>query len=524
MKKKFTAVVALCLSAGMMLSGCGGSKKTSTGDGTITYPADGSIYPMECADTLSVYTNGIDTEREKVDYWQETTGVELDFSSSIANTGGEALSLMIASDDLPDIIITDLSSQPGGVQKFADDGVIIDLTEAIDKWAPNFKKLLDEDENLRKLCTSDDGKLYFFPCIRNNNRLRSYRGPLIRKDLLDKHNLDVPVTIADWEEMLTAFKNDGIEAPLCYQVDYYEPVGGLLSAYGVVADFYLDNGKVKYGYLEDGMREGLKTLAKWYKEGLLDSNIVNAGSNLDTNMVSGKSAVTLNTSGGAMGKYLRSGKEQIDGYDLVAAPLPLLNANDERKFSASVIPVAYTNNGFITSKCENVELAVRFLDYGYSEAGNLQMNFGKEGVSYEMIDGYPTYTEWIMNNPDGKSVGDAMTEWIYANSSGPFAQDVRYIEQYNQYPQQKAALETWGSVLITDNAMPPVSFTTEESARVSEIMNNVKTCASENLYKFIMGIKSVDTDYDAFIDELKGFGIEEAIDIYTDAVARFNKR
>ena len=79
----------------------------------------------------------------------------------------------------------------------------------------------------------------------------------------------------------------------------------------------------------------------------------------------------------------------------------------------------------------------------------MQMNFGKEGVSYEMKDGKPIYTDLIMNNPDGLSVGDAMTEWIFANWSGPFAQDDGYIEQYNQYQQQKDALELWGSKLET---------------------------------------------------------------------------
>lgn len=41
----------------------------------------------------------------------------------------------------------------------------------------------------------------------------------------------------------------------------------------------------------------------------------------------------------------------------------------------------------ITSKCKNVEIAVRYLDYGFSEKGHMTYNFGCEGVSYEMKDG-----------------------------------------------------------------------------------------------------------------------------------------
>ena len=89
---------------------------------------------MQCADSLSVYT-AYDTDTEKIKSWPEKTGVTPDFSSSISGTGREALSLMIASDDLPDILITDLSTQPGGVQNYADDWVIIDRTDSIKEYA-----------------------------------------------------------------------------------------------------------------------------------------------------------------------------------------------------------------------------------------------------------------------------------------------------------------------------------------------------------------------------------------------------
>lgn len=34
-----------------------------------------------------------------------------------------------------------------------------------------------------------------------------------------------------------------------------------------------------------------------------------------------------------------------------------------------------------------------FLDYGYTEAGDVLYNFGKEGVSFDMVDGYPTFND-----------------------------------------------------------------------------------------------------------------------------------
>lgn len=522
-KKKIASLTAVCLVCALVVSGCGKENNNTAGGGKITYPEDGSIYPMQTNDVLSVFTN-YDVESPKMEKWEKATGVDIEWMST-ATGGAEALSLMIASNELPDIILTNFFNQAGGIQKYANDKIIMDITEPIKKYAPNFRAWLDKDDTVRKMSVSDDGKNYFFPCIRYEDVLRSYRGPIVRKDLLTKYGLEVPETIDDWHNVLTTFKKNGLTAPLSYDINTYESIGGILGAYGVVTGFYMDNGEVKYGYLEDGMREGLKTLAQWYKEGLMGENLTYSSSNQDKNILNSKTGITFATSGGGMGKYLKTAKDNGDSsFDLEGIALPVLNKGDKPKFSESVFPVTYDNNGFITTQCDNVELATRFLDYGYSEKGHMQMNFGEEGLSYEMKDGKPVYTDLIMNNPDGKSVGEAMTEYIFGNWSGPFAQDVNYIEQYNAMPQQKAALKFWGEQMDMTHTMPQITLTQEESSKVTAIVNNVKTCADENLFKFIMGIKSVDTDYDAFVKELEGFGIREVIDIYNTAVKRYNAR
>lgn len=43
------------------------------------------------------------------------------------------------------------------------------------------------------------------------------------------------------------------------------------------------------------------------------------------------------------------------------------------------------------------------------------------------------------------------------------------------------------------------------------------------IFKFIMGIEPMEK-YDEFINRIKGFGIDEAIELYQNAVDRFNKR
>ena len=77
----------------------------------------------------------------------------------------------------------------------------------------------------------------------------------------------------------------------------------------------------------------------------------------------------------------------------------------------------------ITTSCKDVETAARLLDYAYSEEGHMLFNFGVEGESYTMVDGYPTYTDKILNNPEGWPLAQSLAAYIRGNYNGPFVQD-----------------------------------------------------------------------------------------------------
>ena len=165
------------------------------------------------------------------------------------------------------------------------------------------------------------------------------------------------------------------------------------------------------------------------------------------------------------------------------------------------------------------------LNYLYGEEGHMYANFGEEGVSYEMKDGKPTYTDLIMNNPDGLAVNQAMGKYFRSSYSGPFIQDVGYIEQYYRMDCQKEAQAQWKKAAEKSSAyaLPSIIPTEEESARMSTILSNIDTYKYSMLLKFIMGTESLE-NYDAFIKQLKDFGIDEAISIQQSALERYEKR
>ena len=139
-----------------------------------------------------------------------------------------------------------------------------------------------------------------------------------------------------------------------------------------------------------------------------------------------------------------------------------------------------------------------------------------------MVDGYPTYTDIIMNNPDGLSIGSAMGIYIRGNQGGPFVQAKEYVEQYYTLPEQKNALKVWSDTNMASHKLPNMSIPADETSEHSNIMSNVKTYVAEKTVKFIMGTESLD-NFDAYLKDIKNFNLDRAAEIYQNAYDMYSK-
>lgn len=381
-----------------------------------------------------------------------------------------------------------------------------------------------DTESLSKIAKSDSGNYYMFPFIRGDEKLTVSYGPVVRKDILDKAGVSVPETIDEWHTALKVFRDNGMSAPLSYDlIDMERLSAAFFGAYGVKPNFYVENGSVRFGYLEPGAKDALANLNSWYEENLLNKSIAKVSELLDSNILNSQTGATVTYGSGGIGKYMRAAAANNDTeFNLVPAPFPVLNKGEVSKFGSKESRFNAMNNAFITTACNNIELAMRFWDYGYSEDGHMLLNFGIEGESYTMVDGYPTYTELITNNPDGLDFGKALGRYALT-ASGPFVQDVRYIEQAYSLPQQKQALTVWAATDADTYNLPRLTFTVEESQAINKAMNNINTLTDEMVLKFIMGIEPLE-NYDTFVSQLKSFGIESVLETYNAALARYEGR
>ncbi len=85
---------------------------------------------------------------------------------------------------------------------------------------------------------------------------KEWYGLTVREDMLpDIGVTELPETIEEWHTMLVAAKEHNIEAPLLTRKNGYISTAAFMTAYGILPEFYQENGVVKYGPLEEGYRE-----------------------------------------------------------------------------------------------------------------------------------------------------------------------------------------------------------------------------------------------------------------------------
>ena len=510
MKKVFKnvalGVAALCAAASF--AGCGSNEKDGSSN-KLTYWME-----LESNAAMSVSDYG---ETPFAKELEKRLGIDIEYQHPPQGQGGEKFNVMVAMDDMPDIIEYRWANYPGGPGRAISEGIIRDIGKELDK-APNFKKYLDEHPEIGKWVKTDNGEIFAFPFIRGDKSLQVSAGICIRKDWLDELGLEVPETIDEWEKVLVEFKDKkGAAAPLVIQ-PYQFAWGAFCGAYGVMQGTYIDDDKVIFGSAQSGFKDFLATMNKWYNMGILDSNIASvAPKTVDANIINGVSGATVGSIGSGIGRWMQAATEP--GFELVAAPYPTLNKGDYPEYGQVQSPLPW---GFaaITTSCENVDLAYKLLDYGYSDEGHMLFNFGIEGESYTMIDGEPIYTEKITNNPDGLSMSAAMAMYMQSYNTGAFVQDKRYMEQYASLPQQKQAWEVWSDTNAHNHIMPYLYMNEEEAGEIAKLTNSINTYESEMIIKFIMGIEPIE-NYDKYLAELEARGLSKVLAAQQKAYERY---
>ncbi len=465
-------------------------------------------------------------ESELIQYLEEITNVHIDWIVPANGSEETAYQLLFTSDEMPDIVMQSRSPMlvyRNGQDAAIDDGYFVDLNNYLD-CMPNYLAFLETQPEYKTMVVTDSGKReamyqsFYRPC-------ETECGIVLRKDLLDKAGLDIPVTYDDWHAVLTAFKEMGVYAPLYLMNNGATTYNEWSAGFGVAQGFYAENGTVKFGAIEEGWKEYLTLMRDWYAEGLLDPDFMaRTGTRTDKDtelLYSDNIGVWYDWTTRCDANYVQRGAQNPEFLALGVLP-PKKNADDVTHLRCNDVRTSARYSISATSK--HPDIAVRWLDLFYNwdiaQDANYGMddgrsfNYGADGKRY-------LNSEFRYNNPEGVSSSAFFAK--YGFKDPPLR--IQDFQQDIFLPLQRQSMENWTAESAKDDWDMPSNLTmsAEESNTYNMVMADVTTFVNENAVQFITGAKSFD-EWDAYVETIRGMGIDEVTAIQQSALNRYLNR
>ena len=507
------------------------STEASDSTSEITLPlttddVDVSIWISVNPNAYNYMEKGMDSN-ETYNELQARTGIGFDWVACTPDNSAESFMLSIASQDYYDIYVDGNSQFNGGSDAAVEKEVFLDLAGMIHEYCPNLEALLDADKAAKTAAMTDSGVLIGAPQFFDKPRGLTH-GFVARQDWLEEFGNTDLETYDDWHDYLSFIRDnhDGASFLLAssgccmngYLIGGYGVIGNIETNMGFSMPFYQEDGQVKFGPIEDGYYEYLKMVRQWYEEGLIYKDFVSQWNPFEPDL----GLIT----GGELGIFITD-QWNIDSYDAamedggtwVAIQDPTKASGDQLHFGDEMLTV---NPIFwcISTACENPELVLQMFNYTYSEEGSMLMNYGVEGLTYEIgEDGLPHYTEFITDA--GISLDFSL--YCHVTTNAPYVLNVE--RSYEAYSQKEIdAIGIWATDVDSANILPAnISMTAEESSQYSAIANDIATMISENILAIIVGDKDI-TAYEDLRQTIQDMGIDTCIDIYQTAYERYLQR
>ncbi len=427
MKKK---VLSILLSVIMIMSmtACGNSEEASSSvPDTSSTPSSSSSETSSSATepeitselvdgkfaetrkiTVEIYDRGNDggsdpTNNMYTEYIKkgvlEDHNIEVEFVKVPRWTEVEEINNLLAAGTAPDICLT--YSYPT-IQTYADMGGVLDLSSYVEDYKgdlPNLWNWLGET-NIYWDKDPVDGTLWAIEGkLANNNRINTF----VRQDWLDKLNLKAPTTTEQFEEMLIAFKDNadtllGSDAskliPYSVSFDVGWRAATLIESFidpNITDKELYINGFDDRKLTQNGTKEAVRVLNKWYNAGLMWDNFALYGS--------GDTTEDDNLKAGYIGAFthnwdypFRNGVDSInvnlqrnvgeDAFFVAIDPFDDANGNHTKYVSST----AGDRKIFFPSTNDEPLASMLYLDW-ISQPKHIEyLQIGDEGVTHNVLE------------------------------------------------------------------------------------------------------------------------------------------
>ena len=501
-------------------------------------------YPI-CDDVITITVSGANSgttdwnDTNMVAEIEKRLGIKLECTSFEADIWSTQFTLMLASEELPDIVIN-----PGitlsEVSNYGAQGYFLDMSEYIEKYAPNIQAAMEKFPTYRNYVTSPDGGIYTL-CTATENIIALVPRTWLNKTWMDNLGLSYPTTLDELHDVLVAFKEQDAngngdatdEIPLSNNVEY--TCSAFLNAFGfdTRATAYLlqadENGKVYLGETTDAYKAYLTYMNGLWNEGLIDVDFfVQSGDEFRAKAAEDKLGMY-----GDSAPFVAASKDI--SYDSNFYWIGALTG--EYRDTATIVtnPAVYTTAEIVVNaETEYPAEIVRLLDYYFTEEGSLAGAYGYEGVDWDLnyltIPGLEEFGVATMYQPEGFSSGE---EYRYKKAiiNEAFKMIVPIVNtQYDAMLQaDEAQLEAmvpeygWAVQFVRQGMnregvqlverFPTLLYTEAESTERTQLYTDIQLYLSNMQAQFITGQVGIEDGWDEFLAQLKTMQLDRLLEI-----------
>ncbi len=565
MKRKVVSLMLVSAMVAGMLAGCGSDSGSSKGGSSTetgsAAEASSSGETADDADDKSPITFEYFNADGKNGNWDnpvakaitEATGVTLDVSYPVASQGDakEDVALMIANDEYPDMIYA-----KGSATDLYQAGALIDMTDLIEKYGPNIKKMYGAEMEKLKWSQDDPGIYQLSYAGVNQKTLTTGGSCQIQWAALKENDYKYPKTLDEYEKMIKSYlaahpkTEDGLDMiGITMSASDWHWMITLGNPAGLIADASPDNGQwiiddeynVHYKHVTDEEKEYFKWLCRMYNEGILDPNFATQTDDDYIAKVASGRVVAITD---AEWHYSQCEATLVaDGkvdQTYVGLPVTLREDQVEKALMYQGTTVGWGIG--ITKSCEDPVRAIKFLDYLCSDEGQILYHWGIEGENYFLDDdGQPYRTDEEVaksqSDPDyAKNTGiDNYTGFpiygtgSYSEDGFPYTPTTKESVIANYNTAEKEGCEAMGFEMLTDMFAQPEEFDLlpysalwayQQPQELAEKQTILDEIAWPGLVKCVTGTEDeFDANWESMVQELTDNGLADAEEAMTEFLA-----
>ena len=400
--KKLIGLLLACTMLLTMATGCSGGGESSSavdlssdtssersssaaGSEVTTEETSADGYAFEQNNEPVTLTIFVDTPGTLWESWgedptsqkiTELTGISFECVAPVT-ADDTKLSLLISSDDLPDIVTAGYSNTAWSTM--VEQGQLADLEALSEEYAPKLKSELVDDE-IWEYCRTDDGVVHY---LLNSFHTTESMEWFEDHDYMISTNQPVILMRQDYYEEIGSPEITSAEEFMeaCQQIKELHPDtipfytgGNTTSGPGYLRQFF---GVNSYYLAEDG------TVSMSYRNpDYLDmyiwvNKMVNAGLMTEDSFVDTDTEKDSKSLAGAVASYAwtigETGKVPADNPDTIYYPMKPWDSYQQERTNAGYIQFG------ISEKSENKGAAIRWFEFGNTELGAQTMCWGIEG-------------------------------------------------------------------------------------------------------------------------------------------------